>query len=300
MNPQTTIPIATDEVALQKIIISGFKGVVNVLLRSSVVDYILSLSRNQRQAVPRAINSYVQSFMRYGYESIQLIHISDSGSFADGQHRLLALQKIYEIKPDFTPPWQLVMFGITADRIKDLDNGIPRRTKDVLRMSDKCHDAVIASALNTWVKLVRENSINFKVFGRELEEAWDDGFKDVTLIGEFPALKNVTLLNCHSYRPPAWVVVCNYITYLVYGLDVAKEAYNQFYNGTDSALPMVKFREWLIVNRTHVARPNLYSADNVSKLFGYYFFCIKKFVSGTQVDRINTVKLGKTIHGRRF
>ena len=300
MEPQTSIKLVTTAEELKALVQGGYLGLANVLLTSDVVDYILTLSRNQRRPIPSAIEGYVYAFTNYGYECIQLLHISNTGSFADGQHRLFALQKIYKSNPDFKAPWQLVMFGISDDRAKDLDNGSPRRTRDVLRMADKCREALIASALSTWTRLIRKGMTQRKILARELEDAWDNGFKDVQDIGCFPPIKNITLLNCHSYRPPAWVVVCFYITLVTYGLDVAKSAYDQFYNGTDSKEPMVKFREWLVTNRGSIARPNVCSTEIVARVYGYFFYCIKRYVNGDDVDRVRSAKLGVTICNREF
>ncbi|MBQ3349143.1 MAG: hypothetical protein IJG38_01980 [Thermoguttaceae bacterium] len=300
MLPQTSIPLVQTPEELKRLINFKFTGIANVNLNKETVDYMLSLIGNQRPPVYSAIKAYIDNFIEHGYECIQLMHISESGDFADGQHRLLALQSLFHSDENFPTSWQLVMIGTTNDRVKDLDNGIPRRPKDVLRMAGKCTDTALSSALSAYVKAVFHRTTGKKILSRELEEVWDREFNEIEKIGTFPALKNITLLNQHSYRPPAWVIVCFYLCYRVYGLEKTCGAYEEFYNGTDSTLPMVRFREWLIANRREIARPNLVSSDEITRIFGYFFYAFKNFVNGMKVSRMRTVRLGKQIGGRQF
>lgn len=296
MTPQEHIPIIRTAEELEDLLTSSFVGVANVNLNRETISLLLSLNRTNRRIKELSVKAYVESFEKFGYESIALMTIDSDGIFADGQHRLLALDRLLKHGVALTDVWQLINVGVSKERTEDIDNGVSRTYSDTLKMHGVIEDKLIATSLKTYAGLFQNRAI--KETARVLEEIYNNDFHKVLEIGNFKTLSSSELISTHSYRPPAWVVACFRVCQRHYGTEKMKKVYEQLYNGNVLTEPMVKFRNWLYVNRGNVRfKPH---TNDGKHLLGYFFYAVRKCLNGESVCRLYSVALGATIDGFDF
>lgn len=296
MTPQDSIPIIRTADELEDILTSSFKGVAYVKLNRGTITFLLSINRNNRKIKELSVKSYMESFEKFGYESIALMTIDETGVLADGQHRLIALDRLMRRGWDIPEIWQMVNIGLDKKRTEDIDNGVVRTYSDTLKMHGVVDDKLIASALRQYCGLFDTRTI--KKTARAFEEVYNEDFYKVLEIGNFKTLENSEILTSHSYRPPSWVIAGFRICQQVYGTENMKQVYKQMYNGNTLTEPMVKFRNWLLVNRRSIH----FSAQTkeARNILGYFFYAVKKCLDGESISRLYSVKLGANIKGFDF
>lgn len=297
MQPQTNIPTVETPEQVDAYIASRFDGVANVRLGAEMVEHLLSLNKGNRRIKDGSVTAYVQSFQKTGYACINLMHISTDGELADGQHRLLALKKLYDNGQDIGEVWQLVKFGTTDSVKMDIDNGVSRTFRDALKLNGYVTDTGVASALRVYAAMT-STSFRNKFTAIELRDIYEEDFKEVLEIGNFLCIRNIQLVGSHSYRPAPWIIAGFRICQKHFGTDKMRDVYAEYYNGDDMNLPMVRFRNWTIINRNNI---RFHSDNNLGKqVLGYLFYAVKKSVNGERIQKLYSTPLGATINGKNF
>lgn len=296
MEPQTVIPLAHTSGELKGIIGTHFKGYVNVLLTPDTVDYLLSINSSNRNVKTPSVNAYAVDFEHTGYESIALMTIDDSGRFSDGQHRLLALKKLFNSGWNPQPIWQLVNLSVSQKRTGSIDNGVVRSATDTLVMHGTVPNLKIARGLKTYALLcypkLRKTTVNL------LEEIYVNDFHEILELGE---IRSVPQNSGSSYDTPQWVIAGFRVIQKAFGTENARKAFNEFYTGDSLELPMVRYRSFLLTNRYAKADKRIrpWSSDmncGLAKLF----YAANACITGKKISVLRGMKLGIQIYEREF
>ena len=296
MEPQTIIPLARSSGELKEIVGSRFKGIVNVLLTPDTIGYLLSLNTHNRNPKKNAVSMYEAEFEKTGYECIALMTINDSGEFADGQHRLIALRRLFERGWKSDPIWQLINLSVTVKMTESIDNGTIRSTVDVLTMHGVVPDYKTGTALKTYYLLTHRTLR--RVTADMLESVWESDFSKVFELGGFGSIPFM-----HSgteRKTPMWLIAGFRLLQIAYGTEGAQKCYDEFYNGESLSLPMVKFRQYITADilsgKKHRAAWSPDTANSLKKLFYAADACIKNKI----VSSLRCKQLGLTVYDVDF
>lgn len=297
MEPQTVIPLARTANELAAIIGTRFRGYVNVLLTIETIEYLLSLNVNNRTVKTTSVKTYEFEFRKTGYECIALMTIDDSGEFADGQHRLIALKRLFEEGWNSEPIWQLVNLSVTKARTESIDNGVVRSATDSLIMDGTVPSLKIARALKTYVLLC--NPSLRKTTAAMLREVWNNDFNEIIKIGEFRSVPNSG--GDGGYDIPLWAIAGFRLLQKAYGTEKTIKIYEQFYFGNSLDLPMVRFRNFLLTNRfaRDKRRIRPWSSDTncgLAKMFYAAHVCL----AGGKTRKLSGKRLGIKVYEREF
>lgn len=294
------IPIVTNSEQLDDLIFKDeYKGLANVLLNRENVDYLLSLNTSNRNIKTHSVVAYVNAFEKRGYESIGLMLVSDRGVLADGQHRLTALQRLFN-KGCNIGAWQVFRFGFSESRTVDIDNGVSRTYKDALALAGVLKDSKYAAALRTYAMLTAPN-YRVKFTAAELIDIYERDFKYVFDIGTFQTFPGSGGLQGEKgYRPAPWVITAFRICQKKFGTENMKTVYEQFYNGTNLKDPMVFFRNKLLTSRGKF-RFGVRSDGKTIEMLGCLFNAVQKCLDGcSDVKVLRSTKLNFSINGIDF
>ena len=297
-SPQTVIPLARTSEELKTIIGSQFKGIVNVLLTLDTIEYLLSLNSNNRNVKVSSVNAYEVDFRKTGYECIALMTIDDEGVFSDGQHRLIALRRLFEKGWNSPPIWQLVNLSVSKKRTECIDNGVVRSPTDTLVMHGSVPSLKVARALKTYVLLcypkLRKTTVPL------LEEVYSTDFYKILELGEIRSVPQ----NGGSkggYDTPSWVTAGFRLLQIAYGTEKAKKAFDEFYNGDSLDLPMVKFRSFILTNRyaKDSKRIRPWTTDLNCGLAKFFYAAIAS-INGRNISSLRGTTLGIKVYEREF
>ena len=285
------IPKATNPTEIQNLLRAGYKGPVNVTLNRFVVDSLLENNHRNRYCSQASVDCLIKSYIKTGYEPVGMMSMYTDGLLADGQHRLKALQLFYARGNRFkTPPVQEFRFGITEDRGMDIDNGRPRSANDALRIKGVIENPTYSSAVRSYIlreeMFQGESNSHRKVIASEIEEVWNAGFCGVRALGVFSGIPSPT----GRKKATAWLVLAFKLIQDEWGTVKAKEAKDQFYNGTNSRDYRVALRNYIVsLKNVH------YDAGSIEgeALLETIFYCFNRFLKKKMASK-EPIIAGKT------
>lgn len=298
MEKTTMIPVVTTGESLKVLVKTNYSGLANVQLNKETVSYLLGLNIKNRKIKKHSVDAYVSSFQKFGYESIGLMLISDAGDLMDGQHRLTAVEQLFN-RGMVIDAWQVVKFGVKSSRMVDIDNGVPRTLRDTLVLNNVVSDAKYATALRTFA-IITSPQFRIKFTAAELEEIYNNEFKDVFEIGDFLSFPGSGIIGIRSYRPAPWVITAFRLCQMKYGTENMKKVYDQFYNCQDLGCPMAYFRNTLLTNKGKF-RFSVQVTGETQRVLGLFFSAVQKCIVDERVkSHLRPTKLGLTIQGNEF
>ena len=291
-NGMESLPTAYTPAGVKNLLDQKYKGAAHVLLTKEVVDYLLTLNINNRKIKPPRVQEYYSQFKYFGFHDCRaFMTVTETERLVDGQHRLLALQQLYNEKDStLKPSMQFIAFGEKDDVLLEIDNGCTRSYSDTLVMTTDIENLPTAAAVKYYC-MYRTGRKHFSP--TEIFDAYTREFKDFCKLGDFPALPQGSVSKANK-QVPAWVILAFKFAYDEFGMDVVSKAYDQFYNGTDIREPFVALRYILLSHK------GMWRFNNISigdKLMGYVFNAFNRLIKGELVPKagLRSSKLDKSL-----
>ena len=275
-NWEDILLITTPE-ELQNAIDSNYRGDAKIRLNRVMVDDLLSRNVKNRTLTNADVQGFVKKFKESNYAPIGRMCMYNTGSLADGQHRLTALQQCYKELYGIKPPIQMFSLGLTREEGDYLDTGRSRKPIDVVEIHNGRLSSSVRSALKLYARL--QKGVKNISSGKELEQYWENSFKTILEFGDRPncGFGSIKRQRSTPMATPGWLIVAFKLFQDEWGTDLARAAIFDFYTNVNPSSYMAALRQYIIENKADVTKGGTTPGELVEKRLGLAFYCFNRY-----------------------